>query len=54
MMVMHFQVFLSMSFVLLPRLSVSRASCGIVRIVFSFSLGWSNPSPVQRCMRARL
>ncbi|CAN0838110.1 hypothetical protein LINGRAHAP2_LOCUS1991 [Linum grandiflorum] len=51
--VMHIRVFLSASIVLLPRLSIFRASCGIVQIVFPVNSGWSNPSPVQRCWKAR-
>ncbi|CAN0920364.1 hypothetical protein LINGRAHAP2_LOCUS32005 [Linum grandiflorum] len=48
------QIFLSASIGLLPHLSVSGASCGIVWIVFSVSSGWSSPFPVQRCWRPRL
>ncbi|CAN0915559.1 hypothetical protein LINGRAHAP2_LOCUS29207 [Linum grandiflorum] len=52
--VMHIRVFMSASIVLLPRLSIFGVSCGIVRVVFSVSSRWSNPSHIQRCWRARL
>ncbi|CAN0881892.1 hypothetical protein LINGRAHAP2_LOCUS14488 [Linum grandiflorum] len=45
---------MSASIGLLPHLSFSGASCGIVQIVFSVSSGWSSPFPVQRCWRPRL
>ncbi|CAN0919239.1 hypothetical protein LINGRAHAP2_LOCUS31334 [Linum grandiflorum] len=48
------RIFLSVSIRPLPHLSVYGASCGIVRIVFSVSSGWSSPFPVQRCWRLRL
>ncbi|CAN0917150.1 hypothetical protein LINGRAHAP2_LOCUS30113 [Linum grandiflorum] len=39
---------------MLPHLSVSGASCGIARIVFSVSSGWSSLFLVKRCWLARL